>query len=383
MFASRSDLQSRLCWIILKATLYSSWLLGVFPYRFDSRNGQLKRSRFLLFYGLIVNFFLLLKMVCSGGQKQGSPEAFARNPVLENTHYTTGMVTIFSCLVIHFLNFWGSTRVQDLANELLGLEYQHFASLNETSCPKFNCLVIQKSASVIGLSMSYLSVAYGLPGNNFSVEMVVVNSLVQFSINCNIMHYYIGALLIYRYIWLINRQLLEVVTTLKLDRSVDSSRIRKSLSLYRRLLELKGNIVAAYEYHITLVLTTGLACNILAIYSWIVLDISMNIRSISLLIFPLFLFVNVWNLWLSIVAFDLAENAGKNTQAVLRLFADLEMKNIELERSVNEFALLCSHRQFNFHVCGLFTINYKMGFQMIITSFLYLIYLIQFDFMNL
>ncbi|EDW45552.1 GM16590 [Drosophila sechellia] len=125
------------------------------------------------------------------------------------------------------------------------------------------------------------------------------------------MHYYIAALLIYRYIWQINRQLLELVTNLKLDRSVDSSRIRKSLSLYRRLLELKGNIVAAYEYHIALVLTTGLACNILAIYSWIVLDISMNIRSISLLIFPLFLFVNVWNLWLSIVAFDLARMLTK------------------------------------------------------------------------
>lgn len=335
MFASRSDLQSRLCWIILKATLYSSWFLGVFPYRFDSRNGQLKRSRFLLFYGLILNFFLLLKMVCSGGQKQGIPEAFARNSVLENTHYTTGMLAVFSCVVIHFLNFWGSTRVQDLANELLVLEYQQFASLNETKCPKFNSFVIQKWVSVIGLLLSYLSIAYGLPGNNFSVEMVLINSLVQFSFNCNIMHYYIGVLLIYRYLWLINGQLLEVVTNLKLDCSVDSSRIRKYLSLYRRLLELKGYMVATYEYHMTLVLTTGLACNFLAIYSWIVLDISMNINFIYLLIFPLFLLVNVWNLWLSIAASDLAENAGKSTQTVLKLFADLEVKDIELERSVS------------------------------------------------
>lgn len=245
------------------------------------------------------------------------------------------MLAVFSCVVIHFLNFWGSTRVQDLANELLVLEYQQFASLNETKCPKFNSFVIQKWVSVIGLLLSYLSIAYGLPGNNFSVEMVLINSLVQFSFNCNIMHYYIGVLLIYRYLWLINGQLLEVVTNLKLDCSVDSSRIRKYLSLYRRLLELKGYMVATYEYHMTLVLTTGLACNFLAIYSWIVLDISMNINFIYLLIFPLFLLVNVWNLWLSIAASDLAENAGKSTQTVLKLFADLEVKDIELERSVS------------------------------------------------
>ncbi|XP_039502618.1 LOW QUALITY PROTEIN: putative gustatory receptor 22c [Drosophila santomea] len=299
MLGSRSNWQSRLCWFVLKVTLYGSWLLGVF------------------------------------------------------------------------------------ANELLVLEYQHFASLNEKNCPKFNCLVIQKAVTVIGLLLTFLSVSYVLPGNNFSVEMVIVNSLMQFSINCNIMHHYVGVLLIYRYLWLINGQLLELVTKLKLDHRVNSSRIREFFSLYRRLLELIGNIVAAYEYHMTLVLITGIASNILAIYFWIVLNISMNINSLCLLIFPQFLLVNFWNIWLNIVACDLAENAGKRTPKVLKLFADLGLKDIELERSVNEFALLCSHRQFKFHVCGLFTINYNMGFQMIITSVLYLIYLIQFDFMNL
>ncbi|EDW87288.1 putative gustatory receptor 22c [Drosophila yakuba] len=383
MLGSRSNWQSRLCWFVLKVTLYGSWLLGVFPFTFDSRKRQLKRSRWLLFYGLFGNSFLLVKMVYSEGQKQGSKEAFTRNTVLEDIHNIAGILAVSSCFVMHFLNFWGSIRVQDLANELLVLEYQHFASLNEKNCPKFNCLVIQKAVTVIGLLLTFLSVSYELPGNNFSVDMVIVNSLMQFSINCNIMHHYVGVLLIYRYLWLINGQLLELVTKLKLDHRVNSSRIREFFSLYRRLLQLKGSIVAAYEYHMTLVLITGIASNILAIYFWIVLNISMNINSLCLLIFPQFLLVNFWNIWLNIVACDLAENAGKRTPKVLKLFADLGLKDIELERSVNEFALLCSHRQFKFHVCGLFTINYNMGFQMIITSVLYLIYLIQFDFMNL
>jgi len=129
----------------------------------------------------------------------------------------------------------------------------------------------------------------------------------------------------------------------------------------------------------------------------------MNMRYIYLVASPQ-LIINFWDFWLNIVVCDLAGKCGDQTSKVLKLFTDLEHDDEELERSVsiycwnsssnesfiypyirqlNEFAWLCTHRKFRFQLCGLFSINHNMGFQMIITSFLYLVYLLQFDFMNL
>lgn len=52
-------------------------------------------------------------------------------------------------------------------------------------------------------------------------------------------------------------------------------------------------------------------------------------------------------------------------------------------QQISDFALFCSHRRLKFLHCGLFYVNREMGFQMLVTSFLYLLFLVQFDFRNL
>ncbi|XP_017130151.1 putative gustatory receptor 22b [Drosophila elegans] len=385
MFGLRREFCPHLVWFLLKAELYGSWIFGLFPFTFDTRKKQLRCSQWLQFYGLIANYSVLGLLVYMGSRslKQHKLEVFKRSPLLELLNMVIGVMGVFSAAVIHFMNFWGCKKVQEIGNELIALEYQHFDSLNLKSCPKFNGFVIQKWMVVMGQLICFLTVNYGMPGNKYGVLLVLVSGLMQITLNLNLIHYYVGILFTYRYIWMINEKLLDLVKQFELDSTIDSSGIRKFLALYARLLELNTKLVSAYEYQIILILTSGLAGNIVVIYFSIVFGITMGKTSIFLVIFPQSLIINIWNFWLTIAVCDLTEREGKKTSSILKLFIDIEHKDVKLEKSLNEFSWLCSHRKFRIELFGLFPINYNMGFHMIITSFLYLLYLVQFDYMNL
>ncbi|XP_052852965.1 putative gustatory receptor 22b [Drosophila gunungcola] len=385
MFGSRREFCPHLVWFLLKADLYGSWIFGLFPFTFETRKNQLRCSRWLQLYGLIANYSLLdlLVFMDSKSLKLHKLEVFKQSPLLEMLSMVIGVMNVFSAAVIHFMNFWGCKRVQEIGNELIALECKHFDSLSLKICPKFNCFVIQKWMAVMGQLICFLTANYGMPGNKYGVLLVLVSGLIQIILYLNLIHYYVGILFTYRYIWMINEQLLDLVKQLKLDSTIDSSGIRKFLTLYARLLELNTKLVSAYEYQIILILTSGLAGNIVVIYFSIVFGITMGRTSIFLVIFPQSLIINIWDFWLTIVVCDHTKREGKKTSTILKLFIDLEHKDVELEKSLNEFSWLCSHRKFRFKLFGLFLVNYSMGFQMIITSFLYLLYLVQFDYMNL
>nr|XP_016935009.1 putative gustatory receptor 22b [Drosophila suzukii] len=385
MFGSRREFRPYLASLILKTVLYGSWLLGLFPFTFDSGRFQLRRSRWLICYGLIINYFLMFLLVIIGTQHQQRKklEAFERNPVLESINIVIALMSTFSAVLIHFMNFWKSKKVQRIFNELLDLEHKEFKELNKTSCQTFNCFVIQKCFTIMGQLICFLTINYGMPGNEPHFWLVLLSCVFQVSLNLNIMHYYVGILLIYRYVWMINEQLKEQVNRMKLNPTATSSRIKGLLFLYNRLLELNKKLIAAYELHMILILTSWLAGNIVVIYFLIVYGISMRKYSFFLIAFPQSLLINSWDFWLTITICNLTEKAGQKTSNLLQLFSDLDYKDDQLERSVNEFAWLCSHRKFQFKLCGLFSVNYKMGFRMIINSILYLLYLVQFDYMNL
>ncbi|KAH8352837.1 hypothetical protein KR084_006711, partial [Drosophila pseudotakahashii] len=385
MFGARREYRLYLARIIRKTVLYGSWLGGLFPFIFDSERRKVRCSRWLVVYGLVVNYLLLFLLLFLGFRYHNlnKLEAFERNPVLERVNVLIALMSFFSAVVAYFMNFWKSKKVEEIVNELLTLEYQDFRGLNEKNCPKFNSFVIQKWAAMIGQLISFLTVSYGMPGNKIHISLVLLSCYIQVSVCLNIMHYYFGVLLIYRYVWLINGQLGDLVNQLSLNPTTESSGIRNFLSLYNRLLDLNNKLVAAYEYHMIPTLTSWLAGNIVVSFFLIVYGVSMRKCSIFLIVFPQSLLINVWDFWLTIAVCELTERAGRKTSTVLKHFTDIDYKDDQLEKSVNEFAWLCSHRKFQFQLCGLFSVNYNMGFQMTISSFLYLVYLVQFDFMNL
>ncbi|XP_017050044.2 putative gustatory receptor 22b [Drosophila ficusphila] len=385
MFGLSREFRHRLALIILKTTLYGSWLLGLFPFTFDCRRRRIRRSRLLQIYGLFLNNFLLSTMLYWGFENfdKNGVEAFKRNTVLQIINILIGSISMFSGFVVYFMNFWGCMKIQQIVNELLALEYQDFDGLNEKICPKFNSLLIQKSVTILGQLLSFLTVNYGIPGNDSPPKLMLISLLMIISLNINLLHFHVGVLLIYRYLWLINGQLSDLVNQLKVDPTVDSSRVRKFISVYCRLLDLKENLVSAFQLQLTIVQMSCLSGNIVIIYFFVVLQISMRQNEVSLAAFPQALLTNIWDFWLCIVQCDLTETTGKKTSTILRQFNDFVHTNEELERSLNEFAMLCSHRKFRVQFFGLFSINCNTGFKILITTTLYFICLLQFDYMNL
>jgi len=189
----------------------------------------------------------------------------------------------------------------------------------------------------MGQLICFLTINYGMPGNEPHFWLVLLSCVFQVSLNLNIMHYYVGILLIYRYVWMINEQLKEQVNRMKLNPTATSSRIKGLLFLYNRLLELNKKLIAAYELHMILILTSWLAGNIVVIYFLIVYGISMRKYSFFLIAFPQSLLINSWDFWLTITICNLTEKAGQKTSNLLQLFSDLDYKDDQLERSVSTY----------------------------------------------
>ncbi|XP_033170943.1 putative gustatory receptor 22f [Drosophila mauritiana] len=376
MFQPRRGFSCHLAWFMLQTSLYASWLLGLFPFTFDSRRKQLKRSRWLLLYGFILNSLAMCLALSShlASKQRRKYNAFDRNPLLEKIYLQFEVTAFFTISVLLLMNVWKSNTVREIANELLTLEDQVKDLLTPKNCPNFNCFVIKKHVAVIGQLM--ISIYFCLrQENSYPKILKILCYLPSVGSQLIIMHFHTEIILVYRYVWLVNE-------TLQESSHLSSSRIRALASLYDRLLKLSELVVASNDLQLILMLTIYLIGNTVQIYFLIVLGVSMNMRYIYLVASPQ-LILNIWDFWLNIVVCDLAGKCGDQTSKVLKLFTDLEHDDQELERSLNEFAWLCTHRKFRFQLCGLFSINYNMGFQMIITSFLYLVYLVQFDFMNL
>ncbi|EDV57378.1 putative gustatory receptor 22f [Drosophila erecta] len=376
MYQPRRGFSCHLAWFLLQTTLYASWLLGLFPFTFDSRRRQLRRSTWLLLYGFILHFFGMCLALSSylAVQQRRKYIAFERNPLLEKIYLQFAVTAYFSIGVLLLMNFWKSNTIRQIANELLTLESQLKDLLTVKNCARFNWLVIKKHVTAIGqiIIATYFCL---WQENSYPKILKILCCLPPVGSQLIIVHFHVEIMLVYRYVWLVNE-------TLQDSSKLSCSRIRALVSLYDRLLKLSEMVVATSDFQLILLLTIYLIGNTVQIFFLIVLGVSMNQWYTCIVASPQLL-LNFWDFWLNIVVCDLAGKCGDQTSKVLKQYTDLELADEELERSLNEFAWLCTHRKFRFQLCGLFSINYNMGFQMIITSFLYLVYLVQFDFMNL
>ncbi|XP_034667971.1 putative gustatory receptor 22b [Drosophila subobscura] len=386
MFRRREGFAPKLAFLVLRITLFVSRALGLLPFTLDAQARQLRRSTWLLVYGVTVNILLLFLLVlCTWYSAETGQEfeVFKRSDVLMWINVLIGLLGLIVSCGVHCITFSKSGQVLNIFNELLVLEDQHFGCLNVEDASKFNFYVIQKFMSTVGEVLGVLMAIFGMPEFSPSWLYVVLICITQFSLDLVVMHFLLAMLYIYRCVWLINRQLLSIVSRLRVDSLSDSSRIQLLVSLYVRLLALSKQLEATYKGQITLILTGSLSGNIVIIYFLIVYTVSMGQFSIPLLMFPFSLMVNMWEYWLIICACELTERTGRHTSTILKLFSDLEHNNVHIERSINEFTWLCSHRRFRFSLYGFISVNFQMGFRMIVATFTYLLCLVQFDFMNL
>ncbi|EDW29346.1 GL18470 [Drosophila persimilis] len=382
MFRPHRGCRHKLVYIILYSILYSSWALGIFPFTYVSKERKLRRSKWLLVYGIAFNATLVVLMLRPhGGEGESMAndpklDVFQRNFVLKQISLLLGIGGVITICAMYLRTFWRSRDLCRIYNQLLHLEVTYFKDYS-VECPTFNRYVIQKGLLVIGGVASTLVIHMGMP--NESVSLVKLGSFLL------AIHFHLGVAFIYRFVWLINRELLDLANRLRVRLEGSSSRVRLLLTLYGRLLDLNTRLTACYDYQTAMMMAIFLGGNIIVSFYMIVFSVSLSKMSVfvMLIMFPLALINNFLDFWLSIAVCDLAERTGRQTSMILKLFNDMEILDKEMERSFAEFALFCSHRRLRFHHCGLFYVNYEMGFQMLVTSVLYLLFLVQFDYMNL
>ncbi|KAH8334457.1 hypothetical protein KR059_010411, partial [Drosophila kikkawai] len=371
----------------LKATLYGSWILGLLPFTFDSRTRQVQRSKWLLAYGLCLNITLLVLSVLPETDDHNSikVEVFERNPLVRQVEFLVEIIGLIATVLAYLRIFWRSQELAEILNELLTLEKLHFSELCLGHCHKFDEYVIYKGLIIIMEIASSLLIYFGIPESRLVVHEAVCIYIVQLEVLLVVMHFHLAVIYIYRFVWIINGQLLHLANQLRRGQRADPERVQQLRWLYGRLLELNSRLASIYDIQVTLFMGTLMSANIIIGHVLVIFWINIKRFSfwIMILIFPQALVINFWDLWLCIAFCNLAENAGKATSTILKLFNDIGNMEGELEQRIEEFTLFCSHRRLRLRHCGLFYVNYEMGFHMIITNILYVVFLVQFDYMNI
>lgn len=323
----------------LKATLCASWALGLLPFTFDQRRHQLRRSRWLLAYGLVLNVTLLVLSLLPDTDDHNSlkVEVFERNPLVRQIEGLLEIISLVTTVVTHVRIFCRSQELADVLNELLLLEKRHFRGLVLGDCPKFDRYVILKGLLIILEVGSSLLIYFGIPESRVVVQEAVCIYLVQLEVLLVVTHFHLAVTYIYRFVWTINGQLLSLADQLRRGQGSDPERVQLLLWLYGRLLELNSRLASIYDIQVTLFMATIVAANITIGHVLVIFWI--NIERFSalsvLLFFPQALAINLWDLWVSIALCELAEKEGRKTSRILKLFTDVGNMERELEQGVS------------------------------------------------
>ncbi|KAI8043445.1 hypothetical protein M5D96_004777 [Drosophila gunungcola] len=240
-----------LCRFTQKATLYVSWVLGLFPFTFDPRKRQLHRSKWLLAYGLILNTSLLALSLLPYTDDHNSVkmEIYERNPLVKQVEQLVeGISLLPPCYVVH----------------------------------KALVVVLEVGSSLV--------LYFGMPDSKAVVQEALCIYIVQLEILLVVMHFHLAVIYIYRCLWIINGQLLEMISRLRRGKDVDPGKIQLLLGLYGRILDLNNRLASIYDIQITLFMATLFSANIIvghlygliANYSLLDLLVFMDSKSLKL-----------------------------------------------------------------------------------------------------
>ncbi|KAH8275965.1 hypothetical protein KR018_002743 [Drosophila ironensis] len=387
MFRPRCGLRQKLVCAILAAILLFSWVLGTFPFVYQSKAHRLRRSKWLVLYGIGLSSCLLHLLLQQNGAAHGEDpleEVFQRNFVLLQLSLLLAFVGILTIITMYARTFRRSGDLESIYNELLRLELEHFDT-STAECPVFDGYVVRKGLLVAcGLSTTLL-VHFGMSDHPLPLVNALVVVFLKLGTFLMAIHFHLGVAIIYRFLYLNNQEFLDLANPLSVALPGSVQRLRLIVKVHKQLVDLYGKLSDCYDYQTALMMIVFLAANINVVFYMIVYGISLGKMSffVMLIMFPLALLNNFFDFWLTIAVCDLVERTGGETSRTLRLFNDIPDLDKRVERLISSFSLFCCHRKFKFQHCGLFYLNREMGFQMLVTSFLYLLFLVQFDFMNL
>lgn len=293
----------------------------------------------LILFGVVISSSLLILMVKQSAEDREHGimlDVFQRNALLYQISSLMGVVGVVSICTVHLRTLWRSKHLEEIYNGLMLLEAKYFCS-NAVECPAFDGYVIQKGVVIVVGLLAPWMVHFGMPDSKLPVLNVLVVSMVKLGTLLLALHYHLGVVIIYRFVWLINRELLSLVCSLRGNHKGSSSRVRFLLKLYNKLVNLYSKLADCYDCQTVLMMAIFPAANIIVCFYMIVYRISLSKMSffVMLIMFPLALANNFMDFWLSMKVCDLLQKTGRQTSMILKLFNDIENMDEDLEISVS------------------------------------------------
>lgn len=326
--------------LTLKGALYGSWILGVFPFAYDSWTRTLRRSKWLIAYGFVLNAAFILLVVTNDTESE-TPlrmEVFHRNALAEQINGIHDIQSLSMVSIMLLRSFWKSGDIERTLNELEDLQHRYFRNYSLEECISFDRFVLYKGFSVVLELVSMLVLELGMSPNysaQFFIGLVSL-CLMLLAVLLGASHFHLAVVFVYRYVWIVNRELLKLVNKMAIGETVESERMDLLLYLYHRLLDLGQRLASIYDYQMVMVMVSFLIANVLGIYFFLIYSISLN-KSLDfkIMVFVQALVINMLDFWLNVEICELAERTGRQTSTILKLFNDIENIDEKLERSVS------------------------------------------------
>uniref|UniRef100_A0A6P4FXW3 Gustatory receptor 22d n=1 Tax=Drosophila rhopaloa TaxID=1041015 RepID=A0A6P4FXW3_DRORH len=153
----------------------TSWLLGIFPFKYEPKTRRLRRSKWIIVFGIALSSSLIFLMLKHDGEAQEGEEkldVFQRNFVLDQISLLLGIVGVLTICAMYVRTFWRSRNLEEIYNELLILEVKYFGS-DFVECRKFDSFVIQKGFLIVGGVASTWLVHLGMPNQTMPIMNVL------------------------------------------------------------------------------------------------------------------------------------------------------------------------------------------------------------------
>ncbi|XP_011210747.2 gustatory receptor for bitter taste 22e-like [Bactrocera dorsalis] len=384
-------LRKRISNILLRVTVVSSICFGLLPFYYNKQQQRFVSSKPLLIYKTCINvtFFILMTFLLSLFIE--FDDAFgAGDPLAELLNRLTIYISFGDVLITWWINWTSRQRLQQLFNEFASIEidylyrYKYFTD----ECATFDYYVFWKVFATLlqNLSFFYSTTVTNNHGWLFIIFMFLLALLTNIIFHVST-HFFLAVLFTYRFIWVLNRRLASMA-----GNEVSSSRLRvlsieidNIAYIYTRLIRLCAHYTRIHQYQLLLLFGSMTLCNIeVLFYVRLLWSGKVNeLNAFNVFAILQIVVVNILDFWLTITICEQALVTSQKTVEILRGFNENPKYLIDVERSLEGFAIICSNTKLRFNLCGLFDINHSSGLNFLLTMILYLIYLIQYYHENL
>ncbi|XP_023159156.1 putative gustatory receptor 22a [Ceratitis capitata] len=375
----------------LNSAIYCSIALGILPYGYNRPRRGMVPSKAALVYSVCIDLLIIcMALYAWPSARLIHFERIRHWSLLELLSQFVILVNVSALLNIMWTNWSEYKCILGLLNEYSSIERSYF--IRHTSlmyeCAAYEHYIILKGLAMLLKNLSFVYVALVL-FKDVTWPIVAVHIMTMLLVNIIslvVMHFYIFILVTYRYIWIMRERLKCIANDLGLPHSSNLQSIRYELSeitvIYMRLLRFCEQFVRIYGKQMLLCISGVAGVNVLTLilllFVWREVVHKLNVAYSWYV-----LVVNTLDFWLIISACELALGTAFDFVALQRSFSNYAPLSAALERELEMLALVCATSTPQFRLCGLLDLDYSTGLKVLMTTILYVIYLVQMNYKNL